>query len=126
MRIFKLAATGVAVMDCQPICEKSNIGVDTLIDRAVALSGVRTSDHIVITGHPWRADWALPPRLHAGRLPEGGGAVASADLHRLLWILDRDAGELRTLMAECAVDLRIAGILVAQSRAAKPKPIRRC
>jgi hypothetical protein len=106
---------GVAVMDCQPVCEKSNAGLEALIDQAVALSGVKSNDHIVITGQK-----ALGVLM---RLCRRGFAQATCQravrgLHRQdcadsLWILNsHDAGESRTLIAECAADLRIAGTLV--------------
>jgi hypothetical protein len=102
-------------MDCQPIHEKSNTGLDALVDRAVGLSGVRSSDHIVITGHKTlgvlmglcrRGFTQAACQRAVGRMHRHGCADS-------LWILDsHDAGELRTLIAECAVDLRIAGTLV--------------
>jgi hypothetical protein len=115
MRIFKLAATGVAVMDCQPICEKPNTGLDALIDRAVALLGVKSGDHIVITGH--KTLGVLMGLCRRG-FTQAAFQRAVGRLHRQgcadsLWILDsHDAGELRTLIAECAVELRITGTLV--------------
>lgn len=102
-------------MDCQPICENPNTGLDALIDDAVALSGVKSGDHIVITGH--KTLGVLMGLCRRG-FAQAACQRAVGRLHRQdcadsLWILDsHDAGELRTLIAECAVDLRITGTLV--------------
>jgi hypothetical protein len=102
-------------MDCQPICEKPNTGLDTLVDRAVALSGVKSGDHIVITGH--KTLGVLMGLCRRGftqaACQRAVGRMHRRDCADSLWILDsHDAGELRTLIAECTVDLRIAGTLV--------------
>src|ERR1700677_1937319 len=105
----------VAVMDCQPICEKPNTGLEALIDYAIALSGVKSTDHIAITGH--KALGVLMGLCRRG-FAQATSQRAVGRLHRQgcadsLWILcSHDAGELRTLIAECAADLRIAGTLV--------------
>jgi hypothetical protein len=106
---------GVAVMDCQRVCKKSNTGLEALIDPAVALSGVKSNDHIVITGH--KALGVLMGLCRRGFV-QATCQRAVGGLHRRncadsLWILNsHDAGELRTLIAECVADLRIAGTLV--------------
>ena len=102
-------------MDCRPICEKSNTALEVLVDSAVALSGVKSSDHIVITGCK---NLGVLMGLCRRGFTQATCQRADARLHRQdsadsLWILDsHDAGELRTLIAECAVNLRIAGTLV--------------
>ena len=76
---------------------------------------VKSGDHIVITGH--KTLGVLMGLCRRG-FAQAACQRAVGRLHRQdcadsLWILDsHDAGELRTLIAECAVDLRITGTLV--------------
>jgi hypothetical protein len=109
------AAKGVAAMNCRPICEKPNTGLEALVDHAVALSSVKSSDHIVITGH--KGLGVLMGLCRRGfthaTCQRAAGQLHLQDCADSLWILNsHDAAELRTLIAECARDLRVGGTLV--------------
>jgi hypothetical protein len=110
-----VVAKGVAAMDCRPICEKSNTGLEALVDHAVALSNVKSSDRIVITGH--KSLGVLMGLCRRGfthaTCQRAVGRLHLQNCADSLWILgSHDAAELRTLIAECTMDLRVGGTLI--------------